>query len=488
MTGSDYQDFNYGDDATTAMPVADEGAADELTAAAETAGPASTADGTITRRKLLQGLGAAGAVGAGAWWQFVHNGNQPQSAVASKRVDTSVLEIGSTDAAQTQSLAAGDVDDLLSQFGVADNVLLTPAPIDQRVLVLIELEGGNDGLSTVVPYATGAYYDRRPNLSIAPESVIPIDSEVGLNPQLARLSQRQVAVVEGVGPVNGNLSHFEMVERWDYGSTQGGNASRAGFLARVVDRIDAGSPVTGLSVAGHTPRFTNASASTLSIENLNALKVLTQDDWIYPIYRQSLASVSGGPVANTLAGTWGQLFSMGRSLQGDIERYDGDSPIVKNGGGLGRQLAMAAALIKADLGIRVVHARMGGFDTHDGHNGRHERLMGQLDGAVDGFLQILEDAGLADRVLVATTSEFGRRVSENASGLDHGAASTMLLFGPVAPGRVGDPSPVSNLDDRGNLKTTIGFDRYLASLAQEWLGVDAGAVLDNAPAPISILA
>lgn len=481
MTGSDYSQFDYGyaDD-----PSAAPGAHADLAGEPDS----NDVDGVITRRRLLQGLAAGGAVGAGAWWQFVRDGNKIQSAVASKKVDTSVLDIAASGPSQTETMAIETVDDLLSQFGVANNELLVPAPVDERVLVLIELEGGNDGLSTVVPYSTGAYYDRRPNLSIAPESVIPLDDEVGLNPQLARLSQRQVGVIEGVGPINVNLSHFEMVERWDYGSTQGVGGSRSGFLARVVDQIDAGSPVTGLSVAGHTPRFTNASAATLSIENLNALKVLTNDDWIYPIYRQSLASVGGGPVADQLAGTWNELFAMGRSLSGDIERYDGDSSIVKNGGGLGRQLAIAAEMIKSDLGIRVVHARMGGFDTHDGHNGRHERLMGQLDGAVDGFLQIIADAGMADRVLVATTSEFGRRVTENSSGLDHGAASTMLLFGPVAPGRLGDPSPINNLDDRGNLKTTIGFDRYLASLAQEWLGVEAASILEGTPAPIGILA
>lgn len=484
MTSSDYRDFNYGqgDD----IPAAGrDGSTDQDRG---DGGSAANADGLVTRRKLLQGLAAGGAVGAGAWWQFVHNGSRVESAVAAKQVDTSVLNVRAAASMQSETVGLAAVDDVLSQFGVSDRVILTPAPIDQRVLVVIELEGGNDGLSTVVPYATGAYYDQRPNLSIAPESVIPLDAEVGLNPQLARLSQRQAGVVEGVGPVDGNLSHFEMVDRWNHGRPTGVGSDRSGFLARLVDRLDSGSPVVGLSVAGHTPRLAGASASTLSIENLNALNVLVKDDWIYPIYRQSLTSVNGGPVANQLAGGWNELFSMGRSLSGEIERYDGDAPILKNGRGLGRQLAMAAALIKADLGIRVVHARMGGFDTHDGHNGRHERLMSELDGAVDGFLQIMTDAGLAQRVLVATTSEFGRRVGENGSGLDHGAASSMLLFGPVAMGRLGDPSPVGNLDNRGNLKTTIAFDRYLATLAQEWLGVDAGSVLEGAPTPISILA
>lgn len=93
----------------------------------------------------------------------------------------------------------------------------------------------------------------------------------------------------------------------------------------------------------------------------------------------------------------------------------------------------------------------------------------------------MDAAGLSDRVLVATISEFGRRLRENASGLDHGSASSMLMFGPVTPGRHGEPSPLGGLDDCGNLRTTVPFDRYLATLAQDRLGVEAGSVLPGNP-------
>ena len=440
--------------------------------------------GLITRRRILQGLLAGGAVGYGAWRGLFDNPAVPVSDLASARVDTSVLEVAPPSGGVVEALVA-EVDDLWGKFATSETTLITPAPVDQRVLVIVELQGGNDGLSTVVPYANGTYYDRRPNLAIAGEEVLAIDSEVGLNPQLVDLAQRQLAVVEGVGPTEGNLSHFEMEQRWYYGAPGGAGSRRTGFLARIADRIDGGR-ITGLSVAGHTPMFNAATASTLALNNLNQLKVLTKNDWIYPLYRSDMQSITGGPVAATLAETWGDLFEIGRSISGDIERHDGDSAIVKNGGGLGRQLAMAAEMIKADIGVRVVHAQMGGFDTHDGHRGRHERLMGQLNGAVAGFLDLMDEAGLSDRVLVATTSEFGRRVNENSSGLDHGSASSMLLLGPVEPGRHGEPSPLGDLDRRGNLKTTVPFERYLATLAQDWLGVESGAVLDGAPTPLGL--
>ena len=366
------------------------------------------------------------------------------------------------------------------------NDLLVPAPVDQRVLVLIDFAGGNDGPSMVVPYGSSAYYDQRPNLAIAQEDVLPLDSEVGLAPALARLHQRQLAAVEGVGPIDGVLSHFEMVDRWAQGDMLGQGGQRAGFLARLSDNVDVGGAVTGLSVAGHTPRLEASQSSTLSLSNLNQLRVLTDDEWIYPRYRAALRSFGGGPMSAEISGSWNALFAVGDSMASDIDRVDGDSPMVREGGGLGRQLAMAAEMIKADVGVRVIHAQLGGFDTHEGHNGRHNNLMGQFDAAVDGFLQEIEAAGMADRVLVATTSEFGRRVSQNGSGLDHGAASSMLLVGPIRSGRIGDPSPINDLDRNGNLKTTIAFDRYLAALAQEWLGVEAGAVLPNSPQPIGL--
>jgi len=459
---SNYQEFEYG---SNREPDTEDG---------ET-------PGLVTRRRVLQGLAASGAAGYGVWKGVLSGSDQPVSNLASQRAETAVLEVAATTPApeQVETLAT-DVDGLLSKFASSKQQLLNPAPVDQRILVVIELEGGNDGLSTVVPYASGSYYDQRPRLAIPGESVLAIDDQVGLNPKLIDLSQRQMAVVEGVGPVDGNLSHFEMVERWNFGNTQGATGREAGFLARMADRIDVGAAVTGLSVAGHTPRFAAATSSTLALDDLRQLKVLTKNDWIFPQYRRAVAGITGGPVANRLSQSWNDLFGIGRSV-GNVERYDGDAPIVQNGGQLGRQLATAAEMIKANVGVRVIHARMGGFDTHDGHQYKHERLMERLNGAVAGFLSMMDAAGMADRVLVATTSEFGRRVRENAAGLDHGAASSMLLFGPVIPGRYGDPSPVGDLDRRGNLRTTIPFDRYLATLAEDWLGIESGSVLNGAP-------
>ena len=434
-------------------------------------------DPSVTRRRFLAGMGASGAAGFTAFWAM----NRPQDLAGIDPTSTTPAARPTVEGVTTLPAASSEVvPDFASD-------VLTPAPVDQRVLVLLELEGGNDGPSTVVPYTSDAYYDLRPNMAIPADAVLPIDEEVGLNPNLARLHQRQLAIVEGVGPVEGTLSHFEMVARWEQGDLAGNNGYRTGFLARLADTLDDGSPTVGLSVDGFTPRFGNVSASTLSLDDLDSLRVLTKDDWIYPAYRQAVTSFSGGPMSTQMADSWRHLVEIGRGLPSEVEKIDTESTMVKEGGRLGRQLATATEILKAGLGVRVVHARLQGFDTHNGHQYKHESLMQQLDIALDGFLQDLADNGLAERVLVATSSEFGRRGRENGNGLDHGAASTMLLFGPMLPGRYGAPSPLDDLDGRGNLKTTVPFDAYLATLAQVWLGVDAASVLPGSPEVLTIL-
>ncbi len=424
----------------------------------------------VTRRRFLAGLAVSGAAGYGAFWAM----SRPDELAA---VDPTTTLPPAT--VQPATTLPSPVTTEVAEEVVSN--LLTPAPVDQRVLVLIELEGGNDGPSTVVPYTSGSYYDLRPNMAIPADQVLAIDDEIGLNPNLARLHKRQMATVEGVGPVEGTMSHFEMVARWEQGDLYGNSGLRTGFLGRLADQLDDGSPTIGLSVNGYTPRFNNVTASTLSLNNLNSLRVLTKDDWIYPAYRQAVTSFSGGPMTSKMSDSWRHLIEIGNALPNEINKPDNETVMVKEGGDLGRQLAAAAEIIRADFGVRVVHARLGGFDTHKGHQYKHESLMQKVDAAVDGFLQTLADYGLAERVLVATSSEFGRRAAENGNGLDHGAGSTMLLFGPVVPARYGTTPSFSDLDKRGNLKTHVPFDSYLGTLAQNWLGVEAGTILPTSP-------
>jgi uncharacterized protein (DUF1501 family) len=144
---------------------------------------------------------------------------------------------------------------------------------------------------------------------------------------------------------------------------------------------------------------------------------------------------------------------------------------------------MAARLLAADYGTRIVHVPMrSDFDTHEDHVSRHASLMDELAAALDAFHRDLDRLGISDRVLVMTTSEFGRRAGDNGSGgLDHGTASVALVTGPVTPGRYGQPPSLTELDENDNLVATVGFDSYYGSIAEGWFGVPAGDLFDTTP-------
>jgi len=172
----------------------------------------------LDRRRFLQLLVAGSATAAGG--AVIYSGRE-RIVTSTPAIEQPSTQVGVVTRANAAPETAGRLLD-----GANDN----------RVLVLIELVGGNDGLSTVVPYNSGNYYDLRPNIAIQPEEVLPLDDQVGLNPNLARLHARGIALVEGVGPIDGNLSHFEMVQRWDAGDVDGTSDLRSGFLARLVEQ------------------------------------------------------------------------------------------------------------------------------------------------------------------------------------------------------------------------------------------------------------
>jgi len=428
----------------------------------------------LSRRAFLSALGAAGAMAAGA------------GALAG--CSSGSVPSGPPGAGGTSGLGPTGSGDPVGR--------VVPGAVGGRVLVIVDLQGGNDGLSTLVPYTSGRYRDLRPNLAVPGEDVLAGDGEMGFHPSLQRLSRRGLVTVEGVGPVAGDLSHFDMSARWQRGDVDGtGTRLRTGFLGRLTDALDDGSPLVGVALGGPSPHLVNDRASTMSLDSLDALWFLQPADWSEATtYQQGLAALGGDEqLPAVAAGSYRQLLDLAARLAAagneddDGHEVDWEHPMVAEGGELGWQLYLAADLIGAGLGTRVVYTGVGGYDTHTDHGYAAEANLAQLDVAVDGFLTRADELGFADRVLVATISEFGRRVPENGSGLDHGNASTMLVAGPVDDRRAGDRPPIDDLDENDNLRTTIGFDRYLATLAEEWLGVEAASVLPGGPEPLGLL-
>lgn len=357
-----------------------------------------------------------------------------------------------------------------------------PTTPDNRILVLLELDGGNDGLDMVVPYADPEYSRLRPDIGIDLANVLPIDDEIGLNPEMPRLAARGVTTVEGVGTHNPDLSHFESMRRWHRGLVDGQGLSDTGFFGRLCDQLDVGATATGLTLSfGSSPSMQASKATTIALPDPDQGWWLNDDnnEWGRSI-RSGLTMMSGGDADSALLHTSRKGMARALDFADQLSALPDESDAYE-GGDLANQLSFAARVIDADLGVRVFHANLGGFDTHSGHRGAHDFRMGVIDAAVDSFFNDLAARGLDDRVLLATYSEFGRRPEQNDNGTDHGTASTALIVGPGEAQRLGAQPSLSKLDDDGNLISTVGLDAFYATLAEGWLGIPASEVLEGNP-------
>jgi uncharacterized protein (DUF1501 family) len=370
------------------------------------------------------------------------------------------------------------------------------APTAQRRLVVVELEGGNDGMATLVPYGDGRYHDLRSATAIDDADLLHLDDHVALSRRLEALQQRGLAIVQGVGVANPDLSHFAMMQRWWTGDPDGTGGPGTGFLGRLCDVIgDPAAPFVGLAIGSNShPSMAARNVATLSIPGVEALEGLgTPEDpndsrrlLLDAIDAMASAGSSAGGATDHMATARAGLRSA-RALADSLQ-VDDNVQSSYPGGQLSDQLQLAAGLLAAQDSLRVVHVGFGGFDTHENEPDTHPGLLEAVGSSVVAFLDDLDGRGLGGQVVVATTSEFGRRARDNGSrGLDHGAASVGLLAGAVRPGLFGTHPSLSDLDDDDNLKATVGMADYYATLAQ-WLGVPASDVLSGGSPLDGILA
>lgn len=444
-----------------------------------------TNTGPISRRELLKWASAgAGAAAVGIGTYAAGRGGAPSSSgVLATASDGTLTPAPSGRRAPSPEAAA-------PMTSLDAPPVSVGAPTDdrgQRLLVVVEMAGGNDGMSMMVPYGDGAYYDLRRYTSIAPADVLALDDRVGFHPALTSLHARGAAVVQGVGSFDSDGSHFEMLARWWAGTPSSGGGRDSGFLGRLADAIgDPSAPAVALSVgSGATPAIASRSVGTLAIPGANAAGYLAgagDDDPFRRLFQEGFAAFGTGTPMFELDERIRRLKTQSASFAAVLneladEEGDGGYP----SSDLGQGLRLAAQLFGGDQGVRIVHVPMHqDFDTHDDHNGRYPGLMQDFDTSVQAFLDDLAARGLSDRVLLMTTSEFGRTARDNDSGgLDHGTASHALLVGPVNAGRFGEHPSLTDLDDNGNLRATVGLDQYYATVAEGWFGVPASEVLDT---------
>ena len=371
-----------------------------------------------------------------------------------------------------------------------------------RILVVIQLAGGNDGLNMVVPSGMDEYYRYRRQLAIPPRDVLPLADGVGLHPSATGLKALhdagRLAIVQGVGYPNPNRSHFTSTDIWMSGDPH--QRSRHGWLGRYFDAACDGAdpgpdPLDGIALTSEPPlallgdrfmplSFSSAAALTWrgprnDARAAEAFVALNRPDDI-PAERPAVAPFLQRAALDAHVGA-----ERIRTAAGRTQRRSG--PLGANP--LLRQLDLVGQMIRADLPTRVYYVSLGGFDTHSAQLGRHRTLMQQLGDGLRTFADDLAADKLLDRVLVMTFSEFGRRVQENASGgTDHGEAAPMLLAGATLRPGLHEPHPDLRRLNRGDLAFGCDFRRVYATVLQDWLETPAAPILGGTHRPLRLYA
>lgn len=349
-----------------------------------------------------------------------------------------------------------------------------------KLLVLLELRGGNDGLNTVVPVEDGRYYDLRPRLALRGEGVVALGEGMALHPALAPLrtlwEAREMTVIRGVGYPRPNLSHFRSIEIWDTASDSG-QYLHEGWLTRAV---------------AAAPAFRTASADGVVIgaTDLGPLgggaRAIALADPARLARQARLAGIAEADTRGALA----YLLRVERDIAraGAELRPDAGFATEFPRGPFGIAVQHAAE-VAATRRVPIVRVTLAGFDTHSNQANVHSALLGQVAAGLIALRTALAEADLWRDTLVLTYSEFGRRPRENASGgTDHGSASVMFAFGPrLAGGFVGEAPPLGRLDGDGNLLHTTDFRAVYATVLQRWWGLDSERALGGRYALLPLL-
>lgn len=340
---------------------------------------------------------------------------------------------------------------------------------ENRILVVLELSGGNDGLNTVVPFRNDDYYKLRPKLSLKENTLRKIDDEYGLNTHMAGLEKLykdgQMAIIHGVGYPQPSFSHFNSMAFWHTAAPNSG--ASYGWVGRLADvLLPKGSPFAIVNVD---------ATQSLAVRSENHVPIVFDDpNQLVPKGRSMYVEAGNdGAAHNTSQSFMRDIARSAKEASAQVgeawQKYK--SPV--DYGLVNLDLPKIASLIEARMPTRLYYTsfRNNAFDTHVQQSNLHSRLLTYFSDAVYAFMQDMERIGRADDVMVLVFSEFGRRAAENANlGTDHGTANVMFALGNgVKGGHFGTPSDLTKLDDTDNLIHTTDFRQVIATVIEDWL-------------------
>ncbi len=361
---------------------------------------------------------------------------------------------------------------------LAAETLLGKEKNPNRILLVVELNGGCDGLDTVVPYGRDEYYKMRPSIGIRKEQVRKLDDELGFHPGFIGAERLfkdgKMAVIHGCSYPNPNFSHFKSMEFWHTGVPNG--AESLGWLGRTMDTLEP-EPVDNL-IVNISPSMKLAVQSNVHAPIVfNAPNRFVRDG-LSADEEQALAEVVDVP------GTKNETLQFLRGISRtaavsskQVRTACSEYRTQTNFGlymNLRTDLRNVSALIAGGFPTRVYYTALAGWDTHSNQLAGRGQLMSNLDDGLSGFMDEMQRIGRADDVAILVFTEFGRRAEENSSGgTDHGTAAPMFLIGKNIKGGFYSEHPSLTDLDAGNLKMTTDFRRVYATVIKEWLGYEA---------------
>jgi uncharacterized protein (DUF1501 family) len=366
----------------------------------------------------------------------------------------------------------------------------TNRPTHGRILVVIELAGGNDGLNTVIPHGDPIYYKLRPGIGIPQPAVLKIDNYLGLHPAMKGFKdlydEGLLAIVQGVGYDNPNRSHFRSMDIW-HSARPDAEYTQDGWLGRGLDqtagKAPAGIPALALGTEKLPLALVSAKVNVPMVRDFASyqLELGSGSERDRKLRRRLIGELADAPATaqsdlDFLRRTAQLAYTSAEKLRSVAAGYKPAAEYPPSS--LGQRLKTIAQMIAADLGTRIFFVSLDGFDTHSQQSPGHQALLAELTDAVRAFVRDLKGHKLAERLLLVTFSEFGRRVKENGSlGTDHGAASQMFVVSTAGkPGLHGKHPALSDLVE-GDLKHHTDFRAVYATVLEKWLGIPSEPVL-----------
>jgi uncharacterized protein (DUF1501 family) len=355
-------------------------------------------------------------------------------------------------------------------------------PAGNKVVVILQLSGGNDGLNTVIPYRNDLYYKSRPGIGIAKDKSLMISDEAGLHPALTSFKSLyddgSLGIMNNVGYPNPDRSHFRSMDIW-HTASESDEYRTHGWIGKYLD-----AQCNGCDKPTQAIEIDDVLSLALKGENIKGIAVkdprrlygAANEKFYRDVLKQQKDEAGEQPV-DYLYKTMAETLSSADYIFQQSRLHPSGAPYPKSE--LGNSLKTIASLIFSDINTKVYYVSLGSFDTHINQAAQQQRLFNEMNEAVNVFVKDLKDNHRFEDVLLFTFSEFGRRVSQNASGgTDHGTANNMFFIsGGLKQKGIINPLPdLENLEE-GDLKYTVDFKSVYSTVLRNWLNADDGKIL-----------